>query len=92
MCDEPKLASALDALKRKQAVEPPSTPRLALGLTRFKQAVQLLNEATAGAEDWEDVTFTLENAFQHPLYDTNRTTFALTLAQVVGDGIEIALE
>ncbi len=76
----------------RNAVKPPDACDMDNEFTRFHAACQLLAEASTGAEDWQDYTMAIENAFDHPLYDENRVDFAMALGQALTDGVERALE
>ena len=91
MCDEIDIASSLKNLQQKLETEQ-TAARDQKAFTRFKQAAMLVGQAAEGAEDWEDVTFQLENAFSHPLYEDSRLDFANALGAAITTGIEIALE
>lgn len=74
-----------------------ATPLVALpgvDFETFKSAAILVGQAAQDAEDWQDITTHLENAFSHPLYEATdcRQGFAETLAQAISDGIFTALE
>ena len=59
---------------------------------KFKAAALLIGDAARDADHWNDITVHLENAFQHPLYQEDRTRFADSLATAIASGIFAALE